>query len=97
MDQVQDFDCLLPLEGSDDILFWTEPLFFDVVIDLPVAPSENGEVEQSSDSKVSGLDGSKGQHYCPHCPKSFSFRSRLERHLTTHQVSQNQLSGAHYV
>ena len=73
-----EFDSLLFSE--EDILPWSEPLFYDVVIDVP-------EAEESPDKKSQEIETNTNEkHTCPKCNKTFAFRSRLERHLTTHQV-----------
>ena len=83
-------DNFLLLEGTcEDLNALHEPLFLDVVVDTINPPDGSTEtsllqVESSPSSDVS--DGKLLPFPCVKCPKSFQFRSRLQRHMTTHQV-----------
>ena len=81
----EDLTNLLLLEDSELIY---EPLFFDVVSEVTEPPSIHYEGEASvKEFEVSSSDANpKEQYKCHHCFKSFQFKSRLERHLTCHQV-----------
>ena len=83
-------DNFLLLEGTcEDLNALHEPLFLDVVVDTINPPDGSTEtsllqVESSPSPDVS--DGKLLPFPCLKCPKSFQFRSRLQRHMTTHQV-----------
>ena len=60
----------------NDSTIVNEPIFFDVVMeDLP-----DPDPAVVKDSKPIG------KYKCGKCTKTFQFKSRLERHLITHQV-----------
>ena len=78
----EDLTNLFLLEDSELIY---EPLFLDVVVDPeegrqeqvpPITPLEEPKADPKPDA----------QYNCHLCSKSFRFKSRLQRHLTTHQV-----------
>jgi len=90
-------DNFLLLEGTcEDLNALHEPLFLDVVVDTINPPDGSTEtsllqVESSPSSDVS--DGKLLPFPCVKCPKSFQFRSRLQRHMTTHQSKQYRCNG----
>ena len=84
-------DNFLLLEGTcEDLNALHEPLFLDVVVDtinVPEVSTTTSEVQiESSPSPDVVADIKSLPFPCPKCPKTFQFRSRLQRHLTTHQV-----------
>ena len=81
------------LEGTcEDLNALHEPLFLDVVVDTLNPPDDAitttaTEVQLESSEPNEGSDEINSLPFsCPKCPKSFQFKSRLQRHLTTHQV-----------
>ena len=80
----EDLTNLFLLEDSELIY---EPLFLDVVVD-----PEEGRQEQVppitplEEPKAEPIPTPDAQYNCHLCSKSFRFKSRLQRHLTTHQV-----------
>ena len=84
-------DNFLLLEGTcEDLNALHEPLFLDVVVDTLNPPDDATttatEVQVESSEPPEGSDIISLPFSCPKCPKSFQFKSRLQRHLTTHQV-----------
>lgn len=65
-----------------------EPLFLDVSL-----PSSNEEVLQP---EPANHHEDNLKYKCPKCPKSFAFPSRLQRHLSTHQV-RSQLNSRQWI
>ena len=89
----------LLLLGDSELIY--EPLFFDVVSEVTESPSlhyEGGEEsvkEFEVPSPVQAKASPKEQYKCHQCFKSFQFKSRLERHLTCHQVRSTSI--VHYL
>ncbi len=77
-------DTFLLLGGDTDLgLLGTEPL-------LDAGPEETVVNEEANGEqlKATGPQSQKETKFnCPMCGKSFAYQSRLERHLTTHQVN----------
>ena len=83
-------DNFLLLEGTcEDLNALHEPLFLDVVVDtinVPEVSTTTSEVQVESSPSPDISDIKSLPFPCPKCPKTFQFKSRLQRHLTTHQV-----------
>ena len=92
----EDLTNLFLLEESELLIY--QPLFLDVVTaaaddqepeeqhpDLTLVAKETTSAAQAS-SRPSSLAKTDPQYQCPLCSKSFQFKSRLQRHLTSHQV-----------
>ena len=84
-------DNFLLLEGTcEDLNALHEPLFLDVVVDtinVPEVSTTTSEVQIESSPSPDVVAEIKSLPFqCPKCPKTLQFKSRLQRHLTTHQV-----------
>lgn len=92
----EDFSNMLLLEQNDLSNLYCEPLFLDVVEstaeEVPNDAHEFNEAELEKGEASAKIeiflprDMKTNQFKCPQCPKVFQFKSRLVRHLSTHQV-----------
>ena len=60
-------------------------------INVPEVSNLASEIQVESSPSKKVVDIKSLPFQCPKCPKTFQFKSRLQRHLTTHQVFTNIL------